>query len=50
MWLIKGIIATTFIFVSAFLLSFLSEITIMVIVFLVLTAIFSWWAYMGGKK
>lgn len=50
MWLFKGFLCATAIFAVAFLVSFLSEIAILIILFLVLGAIFSWWMYMRGHK
>lgn len=50
MWLFKGFLCATLIFVGAFLLSLLSEVAILAIVFVALVAIFSWWMYMRGGK
>ena len=50
MWLFKGFLCAIAIFAVAFLLMQLSEVAILVIVFLALVAIFSWWMYMRGDE
>ena len=50
MWLFKGFLWATAIVAVAFLLAQLSEVAILITVFLMLGAIFSWWMYIkkGG--